>query len=69
MGYGDWIGVDGSEALLVDGVLADGGRDLFLSVEADEVVLNLGINNEYWPQVMDVASLESLRENVHFGAN
>ena len=34
-GHGHWVCVDSSEALLVDGVLADCGRDLFLSIITD----------------------------------
>ena len=47
-------------------MLADGRRDLFLAVETHEVILNLWIDNKYWFQMMNIASLESLRENIHF---
>lgn len=67
--YWHWVGVDGTESLLINRVLANCGRNLFFTIEADQVVLDLRINNEHGPQVMNVAPLKSLRENVHFWAN
>lgn len=47
-------------------MLADGWRNLLLAIEANQVVLDLGIDDEDWLQMVDIAPLESLSENVQF---
>lgn len=67
--HGHWVRVDSSEALLVDRVLADCGRDLLLSWIADQMVLDFRIDDEDWLEMMDVLPFKSLGENVHLGTN
>ena len=39
---------------------------MFLTIETYKMILNLRVDNEYWLEMMNVASLESFRENIHF---
>lgn len=68
---GDWdrVGINCAESLLVNGVLADGRRNLFLSGVPYQVILNNGVHDEDGLQVMNILPLRSLREDVHLWTN
>ena len=55
---GHWIGINASVALLVNGVLADGGTDFFFGpvLVADEVVFNGIVADEDWLEARKQAS-------------
>lgn len=49
-------------------MLADSWRDLLFTVKSDKMVLDLRVDDEDRLKMMNIASFESLGENVHFGA-
>ena len=66
-GDGHWIGINASVALLINGVLGDGGTNLLFGpvLVSNEVVFNGIVADEDWLQVVHVLSLQDVSLHVN----
>lgn len=68
-GHWHWVGVDGSETLLVDRMLRDRWGNFLLTVVSNQMVLDCWVNHKHWFQMMNILSLLSLGEDVGLWAS